>query len=301
MFILKVLFREKTHMNLYKKNKQLLLFFLSFFLISCSNNVSNQLHNDEFTTFAFVTIKNKTDKQISDFSKYYIEKVDDCEPDANGFNVYRTGPNKAIFFERFSNDKAHAQHVKNVSPGGCLEEAFGKLNDHFITDSVFVFGPISDEHVQLLNNFPIKWVYIPEISGYSVANQSNIYNDKEMTSFVYMRANNKSDDEIAEFSKYYKDEVYKYESNTSLGWNFYKYGPNKIILLERYISDEGSKIHATNISPGGPLENEFPKFMDHFVIDSIQNYGFVSEEIKEIQSNFPIPFSYYSLIEGYSR
>ena len=34
---------------------------------------------------------------------------------------------KRFFFERFSNDKAHAQHVKNVSAGGCLEEAFGKI------------------------------------------------------------------------------------------------------------------------------------------------------------------------------
>ena len=112
-----------------------------------------------------------------------------------------------------------------------------------------------------------------------------------------MRSNNKSDDDIAEFLNIIKMKFINMNLILHLDGIFISMVRTKIILLERYISDEGSKIHAANISPGGPLENEFPKFMDHFVIE-VQNYV---RRLKEIQSNFPIPFSYYSLIAGYSR
>ena len=94
------------------------------------------------------------------------------------------------------------------------------------------------------------------------------YNKNEIIFVVDMNSNEgKSEDDIAEFSKYYTDAIDLNEPN-SLGWGFYNSG-DKVILIERYLDGNAMMQHGKNISEGGPLETHFAKFMEHFTITKI--------------------------------
>ena len=49
------------------------------------------------------------------------------------------------------------------------------------------------------------------------------------------------------------------------------------------------------------MEKDFGKFVDHFVIDSIEYYGNLSPEFKEILSAFGLTVNYNPNIAGFSR
>ena len=87
--------------------------------------------------------------------------------------------------------------------------------------------------------------------------------EDEIIESVLMKANeNKSSEEIAEFSDFYTNIVEENEPN-SYGWGFFQKGDN-IMLIERYKDEAAHLNHINNISPGGILENEFVQFLDHF-------------------------------------
>ena len=93
----------------------------------------------------------------------------------------------------------------------------------------------------------------------------------------------KSNEEIAEFSKFYTEAVKKNEPMT-LGWGFFESG-DKVILIERYTDGDAMMQHGNNISEGGPL-NLTLKFMDHFTINKIDVYGNASDELKAFVAPF---------------
>ena len=73
------------------------------------------------------------------------------------------------------------------------------------------------------------------------------YNKNEIIFVVDMNSNEgKSEDDIAEFSKYYTDAIDMNEPN-SLGWGFYNSG-DKVILIERYLDGNAMMQHGKNIS-----------------------------------------------------
>ena len=122
----------------------------------------------------------------------------------------------------------------------------------------------------------------------------------EIIFVVEMNANEKkSSEEIAQFSKYYTDEVNKNEPNT-LGWGFYNSG-DKTILIERYLNNEAMMQHGKNISEGGPLEAQFAEFMEHFTINKSDVYGNASDELKEFVKPFGLPFYFNPALAKYSR
>tara|TARA_Y100000994_G_scaffold182655_1_gene151451 strand:- start:82 stop:537 length:456 start_codon:yes stop_codon:yes gene_type:complete len=130
--------------------------------------------------------------------------------------------------------------------------------------------------------------------------ENNEYNKNEIIFVVEMTANDsKSDDEIADFSKYYTDAVDKNEPN-SLGWGFYK-SNEKIILIERYLNGNAMIQHGKNISEGGPLEAHFVKFLDHFNINKIDVFGNASDELKEFVKPFGLTFYYHPELAKFSR
>ena len=86
-----------------------------------------------------------------------------------------------------------------------------------------------------------------------------------------------------------------------LAWKFFKSDSNKITLIERYKNEDAILNHIKNISKGGLMEKEFGKFVDHFVIDSIEYYGNLSSEFKEILSAFGLTVNYNPNIAGFSR
>ena len=93
----------------------------------------------------------------------------------------------------------------------------------------------------------------------------NLFNEDEIIFVVEMDSNdNKSKEDLENFSKYYTKQVEKKEPN-SLGWGFYK-SDDKIILIERYLNGEAMMQHGKNISDGGVLETQFAKFVEDWIL-----------------------------------
>jgi len=86
-----------------------------------------------------------------------------------------------------------------------------------------------------------------------------------------------------------------------LAWKFFKSDSNKITLIERYKNEDAILNHINNISKGGLMEQDFGKFIDHFIIDSIEYYGNLSTEFKETLSAFGLTINYNPNIAGFSR
>ena len=129
---------------------------------------------------------------------------------------------------------------------------------------------------------------------------TNSYNQNELIFVVDMGSNeNKSIEDIAEFSQYYTEAIDKNEPN-SMGWGFYESG-DKIILIERYFDDKAMMQHGKNVSEGGPLETHFAKFMEHFTINKIDVYGNASDELKEFVKPFGLPFYFHPAYSKFSR
>lgn len=129
---------------------------------------------------------------------------------------------------------------------------------------------------------------------------TNSFNQNEITFVVEMDLNQqKSNQEIAEFSKFYTEAVKKTEPMT-LGWGFFESG-DKVILIERYTDGDAMMQHGKNISEGGPLESHFIKFMDHFTINKIDVYGNASDELKAFVAPFGLPFYFHPSHAKFSR
>jgi hypothetical protein len=131
-------------------------------------------------------------------------------------------------------------------------------------------------------------------------NESPKYHENEKESVVYMTSNNKSENEINDFCDYYQNKLKENEPDL-LAWKFFKSDSNKITLIERYKNEDAILNHIKNISKGGLMEQDFGKFVDHFIIDSIEYYGNLSPEFKETLSAFGLTINYNPNIAGFSR
>jgi len=131
-------------------------------------------------------------------------------------------------------------------------------------------------------------------------NESPKFHENEKESVVYMTSNNKSENEINDFCIYYQNKLKEKESDV-LAWKFFKSESNKITLIERYKNEDAILNHIKNISKGGLMEQDFGKFVDHFIIDSIEYYGNLSTDFKETLSAFGLTINYNPNIAGFSR
>ena len=111
--------------------------------------------------------------------------------------------------------------------------------------------------------------------------------------------NYKTIKELTEFSQFYTDAVQTNEL-TTLGWGFYE-NDGKITLIERYTDDQAMIQHGKNISPGGPLEDHFNKFMEHYLIKKVDVYGNATDELKEFLKPFGMPFFFRPSLANFSR
>ena len=128
----------------------------------------------------------------------------------------------------------------------------------------------------------------------------SVFYKNELISMVYMKSNNKTEKEIDDFSDYYQKRMNELEPNV-LSWKFFKSQNGQIILLERYIDEGAIFNHIENVSEGKPMEQDFIKFLDHFLIDSIEYYGKTSQDLKDTIETFGFPISYKELISGFSK
>ena len=131
-------------------------------------------------------------------------------------------------------------------------------------------------------------------------NESPKFHENEKESVVYMTSNNKSENEINDFCVYYQNKLKEKEPDV-LAWKFFKSDSNKITLIERYKNEDAILNHIKNISKGGLMEQDFGKFIDHFIIDSIEYYGNLSIDFKETLSAFGLTVNYNPNIAGFSR
>ena len=131
-------------------------------------------------------------------------------------------------------------------------------------------------------------------------NESPKFHENEKESVVYMTSNNKSENEISDFCIYYQNKLKEKEPDV-LAWKFFKSDTNKITIIERYKNEDAILNHIKNISKGGLMEQDFGKFVDHFIIDSIEYYGNLSPEFKETLSAFGLIINYNPNIAGFSR
>ena len=131
-------------------------------------------------------------------------------------------------------------------------------------------------------------------------NESPKFHENEKESVVYMTSNNKSENEINDFCIYYQNKLKEKEPDV-LAWKFFKSDSNKITIIERYKNEDAILNHIKNISKGGLMEQDFGKFVDHFIIDSIEYYGNLSIDFKETLSAFGLTINYNPNIAGFSR
>ena len=123
---------------------------------------------------------------------------------------------------------------------------------------------------------------------------------KEIISVVYMGVNNKSRSQIDHFSDYYQKQMKALEPDV-LSWRFFKSGSDKITLIERYKNEGAILNHIKNVSPQGIMEEDFIKFMDHFVVDSLTYYGDLTNDFKKTIESFGMKTIYFTNIAGFSK
>ena len=128
---------------------------------------------------------------------------------------------------------------------------------------------------------------------------NNPFVENEIIYVLTMQSNDKTPEEIAEFSRLYTALV-EYNEPETYGWGFFQKGES-IMLIERYKNENAAINHINNISPGGLLEKQFGQFINYFEIVEINIYGNISNELKTIIDGFNFPTSYNSTIARYSR
>ena len=142
-------------------------------LISSCNNVNpNEIPNEVIVIVELIKNKEKSQKELREFTKRYSDYVKSTESNTLGWTNHDAG-DKIILIERYKNEDANIVTAKNISPGGnrykLLQESF---NYHTLgkvtviggfTQKLIDFNKMTAEKV----GFTAPFVYYPLISGYS--------------------------------------------------------------------------------------------------------------------------------------
>ena len=88
-------------------------------------------------------------------------KFRDIIPDVRSWNFYESGKNKITLVERYSNESAWFNHVKNVSPNGISEKEFQKFMEFF------KIGDASDDMKKAFKSFGIAVKFKPMKAGFA--------------------------------------------------------------------------------------------------------------------------------------
>ena len=151
--------------------KKLIIIAIVSILISCNQselkNESLKFHENEKESVVYMTSNNKSENEINDFCIYYQNKLKEKEPDVLAWKFFKSDSNKITIIERYKNEDAILNHIKNISKGGLMEQDFGKFVDHFIIDSIEYYGNLSPEFKETLSAFGLIINYNPNISGFS--------------------------------------------------------------------------------------------------------------------------------------
>ncbi len=139
-------------------------------LLSCSapEEVSTGFVENEVTALVLMKSNGKTADEISKFSEFYTNLVEENEPNALGWAFFaRPNNDNVILVERYKDEAAHLTHITNISPDGILENEFGQFLEHFEIINIQIFGNVSDEHKDIINAFNFPTTYNTTIAKYS--------------------------------------------------------------------------------------------------------------------------------------
>ena len=100
--------------------------------------------SDEQIHVVEMTINGKNKAETVDFMKYYSKIMKQREPNVLSWKFLESGDNKITLIERYLNEQAWFNHLKNVSPGGISEEDFKKFLEFFSVNKITVHGNASD-------------------------------------------------------------------------------------------------------------------------------------------------------------
>ena len=100
----------------------------------------------------------KTIEDITEFSKFYTDAIDNNEPNSLGWGFYKSG-DKVILIERYLDGNAMMQHGKNISEGGPLEAQFIQFMEHFTINKIDVYGNASEELKEFVKPFGLPFYF----------------------------------------------------------------------------------------------------------------------------------------------
>ena len=141
--------------------KKIFTLLILALIFSCSqSNKTESSYNVDEIIFVVEMDSNegKTIEDITEFSKFYTDAVDNNEPNSLGWGFYKSG-DKVILIERYLDGNAMMQHGKNISEGGPLEAQFVKFMEHFTINKIDVYGNASDELKEFVKPFGLPFYF----------------------------------------------------------------------------------------------------------------------------------------------
>ena len=141
-----------------KKIFTLLILALIFSCAQSNKTESPYNMNEIIFVVEMDSNEGKTIEEITEFSKFYTEAIDDNEPNSLGWGFYESG-DKVILIERYLDGNAMMQHGKNVSEGGPLEAQFVQFMEHFTINKIDVYGNASDELKEFVKPFGLPFYF----------------------------------------------------------------------------------------------------------------------------------------------
>ena len=141
--------------------KKIFTLLILALIFSCtqSNKTESSYNMDELIFVVEMdSNEGKTIEEITEFSKFYTEAIDDNEPNSLGWGFYESG-DKVILIERYLDGNAMMQHGKNVSEGGPLEAQFVQFMEHFTINKIDVYGNASDELKEFVKPFGLPFFF----------------------------------------------------------------------------------------------------------------------------------------------
>ena len=127
----------------------------------------NTSNDNEIIFYVELASNNKSEIEIEEFSRYYQSLVNKNEPNTLSWKFFQSEPNKIIEILRWSDSEAIKNHIKNVSEGGIFEKDFASYVEHFIIETINVYGEPTEEVKEMLRGFGVLVTFNPLISGYS--------------------------------------------------------------------------------------------------------------------------------------
>ena len=133
-------------------------------LISSCNNVNpNEIPNEVIVIVELIKNKEKSQKELREFTKRYSDYVKSTQPNTLGWTYHDAG-DKIILIERYKNEDANIVTAKNISPGGNRYELLQESFKYYTLGKVTVIGGFTQK---LIDFNKMTFVYYPLISGYS--------------------------------------------------------------------------------------------------------------------------------------